>query len=267
MSSDRFWPWDVLDLDYETADRRAVKRAYARLLKAIDTQADPDGFQALRNAYETALGYVDYNKKNAAYGADVSADTQSENQFLDEDGGTAFVTPLAAPERQETVLKEPAFDAPEPPIVQPEENTPDLIFDVKALIDRKKFDGVEWGCVLEKIFLLDFDAADLFEQQLVELLDEYFIQNSKYPRAPASQSWYLSLDQHFSWFSDGLGFQRRFPQKYDLFDLLNTGARDHYLNASAPAVPVHPKDRPLPIYLRWWALILIYFIGLGILNG
>ncbi|MFM0055852.1 J domain-containing protein [Paraburkholderia phytofirmans] len=52
--SNNQWPWDVLGIE-STADERAVRRAYARLLKQQRPDEDAEAFQRLRYAYESAL--------------------------------------------------------------------------------------------------------------------------------------------------------------------------------------------------------------------
>lgn len=54
---------EQLGLD-QTADTTTIRRAYARQLKQVDQEADPDGFAALRTAYEQALAWSE--QSNAA---------------------------------------------------------------------------------------------------------------------------------------------------------------------------------------------------------
>lgn len=61
------WPWTELDIE-PVNDERAVKRAYAKKLKALDPEADPAGFIELRSAYDYALSLAKYG--NAVYDAD-----------------------------------------------------------------------------------------------------------------------------------------------------------------------------------------------------
>lgn len=48
------WPWAVLDIA-PTEDRKTVREAYARRLKAIDHEAETDAYMALREARDAAL--------------------------------------------------------------------------------------------------------------------------------------------------------------------------------------------------------------------
>ncbi|MFN3389649.1 MAG: hypothetical protein ACK40O_12030, partial [Allosphingosinicella sp.] len=52
----RSGPWAILGID-PTDDRREVKRAYSRILKTIDVDADPAAFVRLRGALDQALAW------------------------------------------------------------------------------------------------------------------------------------------------------------------------------------------------------------------
>ena len=54
--------WDILQID-AGADKREIKRAYARLSKEIHPDARPEEFQRLYEAYQKALKYVSDDKK------------------------------------------------------------------------------------------------------------------------------------------------------------------------------------------------------------
>ena len=49
----------------DDANERDVRRAYARRLKETDAAVDPDGFQALRESYESALAWIAYRRSHA----------------------------------------------------------------------------------------------------------------------------------------------------------------------------------------------------------
>jgi hypothetical protein len=46
--------WDLLGIA-QTRDRMEIRKAYAARLKVVHPEDDPDGFMALRSAYEDAL--------------------------------------------------------------------------------------------------------------------------------------------------------------------------------------------------------------------
>lgn len=49
-----------------TRDRRKIRRAYARRLKAVNPEDDPEGFQRLRDAYEKVMAAIEESGKRTA---------------------------------------------------------------------------------------------------------------------------------------------------------------------------------------------------------
>ncbi|EOC0585453.1 hypothetical protein ACI01G_000570 [Cronobacter sakazakii] len=89
------------------ADERAIKRAYARLLKVCRPDDDPQGFQQLRDAYETAL-------EQARRGvADGENDVFGDDDEHDDDTDMAAVAPDAYRQIDDPLLAQPVNE-PEP---------------------------------------------------------------------------------------------------------------------------------------------------------
>ena len=55
-------PWGLLGLK-PGADRDAIRRAYARLLKTTNPEDDPEGFMQLREAHDAALAHLQWRQQ------------------------------------------------------------------------------------------------------------------------------------------------------------------------------------------------------------
>ncbi|MEW9095435.1 MAG: hypothetical protein AB2417_10180 [Clostridiaceae bacterium] len=54
--------WEILGISYDS-DLKAIKKAYAKLLKIYNPEEDPEGYQRLREAYDKAIKDVKNNNK------------------------------------------------------------------------------------------------------------------------------------------------------------------------------------------------------------
>lgn len=98
-------PWEALGLTREeAADPAAVRRAYARQLKAHRPDRDPEGFRRVRDAYEALTGPMaafllrrpEPDEDEADDDADGDADSDADDD-ADEAEHDAIVTPPAQP--------------------------------------------------------------------------------------------------------------------------------------------------------------------------
>ncbi|MHA6194507.1 J domain-containing protein [Pseudomonas wadenswilerensis] len=152
--------WEVLGLE-EDADERAIKRAYARLLKVHRPDEDAEAFQRLREAYESALAEarwrVEYENEEDS---DAAQPLLAEAAPVHEEAPPP--PPLAAAEVQADYL---LGTVPEPEISM-------------TLIRQWLEEGRERQLMevlpglLNSEALLSFDRRQQFEERLLELLED-----------------------------------------------------------------------------------------------
>ncbi|MBU6164691.1 MAG: TonB family protein [Alphaproteobacteria bacterium] len=70
-------PWAILGLP-PGADRDAIRRAYARKLKGVNPEDDPEGFMALRTAHDAALNQLKWQQQWPGDDADRAADESGD---------------------------------------------------------------------------------------------------------------------------------------------------------------------------------------------
>ena len=149
-----------------SADETMLKRAYARELKLIDQELDPEGFQSLREARDAAQYWLAYHRddeEDDGAGADDHADQ----------------TAAAAPHDAPAVPAAPALEAdgfaPPAPAIEHPGAAGRLVFDeFAAALARQPLEYMQIKELLERHLddprLLAIDAKEAFEQGVAELL-------------------------------------------------------------------------------------------------
>ena len=87
------FPWGFLNIE-ATADKREIKRAYARLIKTCRPDDDPEGFQRLREAYEMAMSLTDILVQTRMVTSDTSLPVASGGAIDEPGSGTEMAIGL-----------------------------------------------------------------------------------------------------------------------------------------------------------------------------
>lgn len=264
MSGNRGWPWSVLEIDPTGADKRDVKRAYAKKLKLIDPQEDPQGFQDLRTAYEQALLRTLGNTRATA--DTLSVPTPPAPQPVERKSSRP-PPQIPVPPQQKPKLKAPT---PPPPVSpEPEYETksrPDtlvvLVSETQALFGQTDLRPEMWRPLFNRLVDLDINQARLYEKELLRGFDTHLFPDGVRPSNVINRPWLALLDARFGWFSQGLDFQRIHPEHFRTWTYLNDIHRPPLTERQVQRARRKAdllNDPKVPFYLRWWVLSIGYF--------
>ncbi|AHE56092.1 hypothetical protein [Sphingomonas sanxanigenens] len=215
------WPWDRLGIG-RTPDTRAIRRAYATALKAIDPETDPDAFRALREAYEQALALAPYAADAPEEDDEVDGDAADGDAFGHEDDA-ASAEPLhwrgpddadAGPGTVEWAIGSETDDGwPADPDPFPQSDAPDAPDALEQAIGRLHAQLCDEGAapdelarsaeaVLAAIDVAPLDRADEAERWLCHMLIE---------RSPRSDPVLIPVARHFGWHREAATYRRNMP--------------------------------------------------------
>jgi hypothetical protein len=170
--------WKTLGIE-RTEDLAAIRRAYAKRLKAIDVEAEPQAFIALREARDHALSMALLPMPEEGLPeAGEPGDRSFEVLFADDPGGTVFVPDLAAgtePADPDEAERRALFIEIDNLLFGEEEPDPERLQDsAQRLLDRPEMENIGLAAEIEAWIAGEAAASIPRSDPILPLLVERF---------------------------------------------------------------------------------------------
>lgn len=199
-----------LGLD-EDADARSIRRAYARELKLIDTEQDSVGFQELREAYDTALQWLDWREQQAPQAPTSERAAAAPDYGVPRTPVTVGKAPTALSGAQS--LSRAVFDELRAAMAQ-------------LLSEHRVQHTAEWQRILQRSLdderLIDLGARLHFEAQVAQLLASGW--------RPGHETLFAAASEVFRWQQEG----RRLQQLGHAGAVIDQALREHNIYQQLP---------------------------------
>ena len=105
---------------------------------------------------------------------------------------------------------------------------------------------------------LDLVQTRQFEIDVLGAFDADLFMDVRQNRAGLPVAWLDLIDDRLGWFSQGLDFQRNYPQHIKLWQLLRDLHRPPLTTKHIETLRKKAelkRDPKVPFYLRWWVLL------------
>lgn len=184
-------PWDVLEID-PTREESVIKRAYAKKLRQHHPEEDPEGYQRLREAYDSALKQA---KQLAAMPVAITHDLDDEDEDEEEweEASVPFYPWLPDEDEVEQVLP----TVVQHPVHALMEQIEELYDDFPARIEPKN-----WESILDTDVIWDVEHSQTLTDSMISFLEDYH---------HLPHSVWLVLDSVFHYKEDKETLLQRYP--------------------------------------------------------